>query len=257
MNNEKIGMFDSLQPKTAFVFGLVTGIAIMSLLVSFGVLDASANASGVATNTKANTVAVNNAPTANPPAAQPTAGEVPTVTDEDHIRGDKNAPVTFIEYSDFECPFCKKFAPTVDKILEEYDGGVRVVYRHFPLSFHANAQKEAEASECANELGGNDAFWEFHDAIFERTTANGTGFALSALTPLAEELGLNGKKFQECLDSGKYASHVQADMSGGQAAGISGTPGSIIIDAKGNAQLVSGAVPYESIKVILDAALTK
>ena len=257
MNNEKIGMFDSLHPKTAFAFGLVTGIAIMALLVSFGVLDASANTSRTATDSGTKAVAVNQAPTANPPAAQPAAGEVPEVTDEDHIRGDKNAPVTLIEYSDFECPFCKKFVPTVDKILEEFDGDVRVVYRHFPLSFHANAQKQAEASECANELGGNDAFWEFHDAIFERTTAGGTGFALSALTPLAEELGLNGKKFQECLDSGKYASHVQEDMSGGQAAGISGTPGSIIIDAKGNAQLVSGAVPYESIKVILDAALTK
>lgn len=143
----------------------------------------------------------------------------------------------------------------MQQILEEYGDEVRIVYRHYPLSFHANAQKEDEAAECASELGGNDAFWKYHDAILERTTSGGTGFALDALVPLAKELGLDESKFQECLDSGKYAQHVKDDMSGGSAAGITGTPGSILIDAAGNSQLISGAVPFATIKSALDAAL--
>ena len=256
MEERKTGMLDSLHPKTSFVFGLVTGIAAISLLTSFGILGGGNMTSAQIADADSGAAVVANTGTA-PTAAKAPTGKVPEVTDKDHIRGDKNAPVTLVEYSDFECPFCKKFVPTVDQILEEYDGDVRVVFRHYPLSFHANAQKEAEATECANELGGNDAFWEFHDAIFERTTANGTGFALDKLTPLAEELGLNGKKFQECLDSGKYASHVKEDMAGGAAAGVTGTPGSFIIDADGNAELVSGALPFTSIKSLLDAALAK
>ena len=139
-----------------------------------------------------------------PPTQAPT-GAVPPVTKEDHVRGDKNAELTWIEYSDFECPFCKRFHPSMLQMMDEYKGQVKWVYRHFPLSFHANAQKEAEASECAAELGGNDAFWKYTDAIFERTAANGTGFALDALVPLAKELGLSESKFKNCLDSGKYS----------------------------------------------------
>jgi protein-disulfide isomerase len=258
MENEQknSGMLDSMNPKASFVFGLVTGIAAISILMQFGLLGSNVNAADVADSGSA-VVANTKTGGTNTATAKAPTGKVPEVTDEDHIRGDKDAPVTFIEYSDFECPFCKRFAPTVEQILEEYDGEVKVVYRHYPLSFHANAQKEAEASECANELGGNDAFWEYHDAIFERGEAGGTGFALDDLVPLAEELGLNGDKFQDCLDSGKYASHVKEDMAGGAAAGVTGTPGSFIIDAKGDAQLVSGALPYESIKTMLDEALAK
>ncbi len=257
MENDTKGFFDGMPSKTSFIFGLVSGVALISLLTSFGLLSGN---NLFAKTTDTGTVAVANA---QPSAAAPTVktkaptGEVPEVTDADHIRGDKNAPVTFVEYSDFECPFCKKFAPTVDQILEEYDGDVRVVYRHYPLSFHANAQKEAEASECANELGGNDAFWQYHDAIFERGEAGGTGFALTDLVPLAEELGLNGTKFKECLDSGKYAQHVKDDTAGGAAAGVTGTPGSFIIDTNGDAELVSGALPFAQIKTLLDAALAK
>jgi protein-disulfide isomerase len=259
MENDKKGFFDGMPSKTSFIFGLVSGVALISLLTSFGLLSGN-NLFAKTTDTGTGAVAVANA---QPSAAAPTAktkaptGEVPEVTDADHIRGDKNAPVTFVEYSDFECPFCKKFAPTVDQILEEYDGEVRVVYRHYPLSFHANAQKEAEASECANELGGNDVFWQYHDAIFDRGEAGGTGFALTDLVPLAEELGLNGTKFKECLDSGKYTEHVKDDMNGGAAAGVTGTPGSFIIDANGDAELVSGALPFVQIKTLLDAALAK
>lgn len=110
--------------------------------------------------------------------------------DSDYIRGDKNAPVTMIEYSDLECPFCKSIHPSLVRIMNEYPGKVKWVYRHFPLSFHANAQKEAEAAECIGKLAGADKYWEFIDKVFERTTSNGTGFALTALPTLAGELGI-------------------------------------------------------------------
>ena len=256
MENEKRGFFDGIQSKTSFVFGLVSGVAVVSLLMSAGFLSNGAFAKSVGTTGGA--VAVADAqPTVAAAAAKtktPT-GKVPEVTSADHIRGNKDAKVTFIEYSDFECPFCKRFEPTMQQILEEYGDEVRIVYRHYPLSFHANAQKEDEAAECASELGGNDAFWKYHDAILERTTSGGTGFALDALVPLAKELGLDESKFQDCLDSGKYAQHVKDDMSGGAAAGITGTPGSILIDATGNSQLLSGAIPYATIKSAIDAAL--
>lgn len=127
------------------------------------------------------------------PTPMPTVdfAKVPVVTDKDHTKGNKNADVVMIEYSDFECPFCKQFQPTVKQILDNYKDKILFVYRHYPLPFHANAQKEAEASECASEFGGNDGFWKYAEAIYERTSSNGTGFALSKLDPLALELGIS------------------------------------------------------------------
>jgi protein-disulfide isomerase len=143
------------------------------------------------------------------------------------------------------------------QVMNDYKGKVRWVFRHFPLGFHANAQKEAEATECANEVGGNDAFWAYADKLFERTSGNGTGFALDALIPLAKELGLNENKFKSCLDSGKYAKHVQDEMNTGAAAGVSGTPGTFLVGKDGKSQLISGALPYASIKAALDTELKK
>lgn len=183
------------------------------------------------------------------------AAKAPQITSEDHIRGNKNAKVTLVEYSDFECPFCKQFHPTMKKVLDTYGDDVRWVYRHFPLSFHINAQKEAEASECAAELGGEDAFWEYTDKIFERTTSNGTGFALNKLAPLAKELGLDEAKFQTCLDSGTYTKKVIDQMAKGTEEGVSGTPGTIIINAKGETQLIPGALPFDQVKSMVDQAL--
>jgi protein-disulfide isomerase len=195
-----------------------------------------------------------NQPIAGAPSPKP-AGEVPSVTDKDHLRGNKDAQIVLVEYSDFECPFCKQFQSTMQQVLAEYDDQVAWVYRHYPLNFHANAQKEAEASECANELGGNEAFWRYSDAIFERTTSNGTGFALDNLVPLAGELGLNQTAFQECLDSGKYSQQVKDEMAGGQKAGVTGTPGTILITKDGKTQLISGALPFDQIKQTIGANL--
>ncbi len=110
-------------------------------------------------------------------SADARAGKVrPVSKTNDHIRGNPNAPVSLIEYSDFECPFCKRFHDTAKQIVQQYGGKVNWVYRHFPLDFHnPAAQREAEAAECAAELGGNEAFWRFTDLIYTRTLSNGKG----------------------------------------------------------------------------------
>jgi protein-disulfide isomerase len=198
---------------------------------------------------------------AQPQAVKPTpvpAGDVPKVTSSDWVKGNRNSPIAFIEYSDHECPFCKQFHSTAQKVADTYTDKVMWVYRYYPLSFHANAEKEAEASQCAGILGGNDAFWKYSDAIYERTTSNGTGFALTALAPLAIEIGLDEAKFKDCLDSGKMAQIVKDSTDGGMKAGVNGTPGTIILNVKtGESHLLPGAVPFDQIKSIIDDMLKK
>lgn len=190
-------------------------------------------------------------------AAEKVKNVPPVDQERDHIYGNPDAPISFIEYSDFECPYCKTFHLTAKKVIEAYDGKVNWVYRHYPLQFHnPGAQKQAEASECAAELGGNDAFWTYTDLIYERTTSNGNGFPLDQLAPLAEEIGLDPQKFQECLDSGKYAERVQNDLKQGANSGISGTPGTILAHhASGDVKLMTGAQPFDVFKTEIDRML--
>lgn len=192
--------------------------------------------------------------------AQPSAAATLTVPPvdlaNDHIRGSKDAEIAVIEYSDFECPFCKRIHPTYKQITQQYDGKVMWVFRHFPLSFHRNAQKEAEASECAAELGGNEAFWKFADGIIDKTTSNGTGFPLDRLPVLAAQIGLDEQKFRSCLDSGRYAGKVKRDEDGGTAGGVTGTPGNFVVNlTTKKAQQVTGAQPFEKFKSAIDALL--
>ncbi|MDH3514859.1 MAG: DsbA family protein [Gammaproteobacteria bacterium] len=175
----------------------------------------------------------------------------------DHVFGAPDAPISLIEYSDFECPYCKGFHETAKKIVAAYGGKVNWVYRHFPLGFHnPGAQKEAEASECAAEIGGNDAFWRYADLIYARTKSNGKGFPLDNLVPLAKEIGLDEAKFKACLDSGRMAARVGEDFTDGEKAGVTGTPGNILLNNKtGEARLRPGARPFEAFKTDLDQML--
>jgi len=175
----------------------------------------------------------------------------------DHIYGDPSARVSLIEYSDFECPFCKRFHPTPKKIVDAYQGKVNWVYRHFPLGFHnPGAQKQAEASECAAGIGGNDAFWRYTDVLYERTESNGKGFPLAGLVPLAEEIGLDGAEFRKCLDESRYAARVNEDLKEGISAGINGTPGNILLNNKsGEAIPRAGAAPFDVLKQLIDRLL--
>lgn len=227
---------------------VLAGIIIAVAVVSGGGKSAS---SVVQVPSAANNNVV--APTAPSNPVAPTAGKVKPVSASEHILGDINtAKVVMVTYSDYECPYCKRFYPTSKQIYDAYKGAVALVYRHFPLSFHANAQKEAEASECAAELGGNTAFWKFSDAVYDRTTSNGTGFALTKLVPLAGELGLDKAKFKTCLESGKYAAKVQQDEAEGVQAGVNGTPGNILVTKNGTPKLVPGAQPFEAFKQEID-----
>lgn len=187
------------------------------------------------------------------------AKNVKKVSSDDHIRGNKDAKISLIEYSDFECPFCKAFHPTANRIVDEYNGEVNWVYRHFPLDFHDPlAIQEAVAAECANELGGNDKFWEMTDLLFERTSSNGRGLDANNLPEFAAEIGLDRDSFAECLESRKYESHVAQDIEEGSAAGVTGTPGNIIINNEtGETMLVEGAQPFDSFKPIIDQMLNQ
>ena len=169
----------------------------------------------------------------------------PVSKDQDHIYGNPDAPISLVEYSDFECPFCRRFHPTTQKLVDASDGKINLVYRHFPLGFHdPGASKEAEASECVADIAGNDAFWKFIDAIYERTHSGGKGFPVEQLKPLAEEIGVDGDKFQACMDSGKMRARVKADLRNGAEAGITGTPGTIMVHhASGKVVVGAGAVP--------------
>lgn len=256
--NDKKGFFGDMSPNATFVFGLVSGLALMLIFGSgISLPSFSGSESG-----DSNPIAVRDtapAPTPAAPRGSGSAANVPPVTAEDHVLGDADAPITWIEYSDYECPFCKRFHPTMVQMVEDYAGQVKWVYRHFPLSFHEPlASQAATAAECAGELGGgSEAFFAYSDLYFERTNSNGRGLDVKELIPMAGELGINEKKFETCLNSGKYDDHIASDLNGGSAAGVSGTPGSIVIDSRGNAELVSGAVPYNQVSAILDELVSQ
>lgn len=241
-------------PKIAFIMGALGGIALISVvgfILSLTVLKpgSSTNSnSGASVNTNTTAQPTNtNTVTPDPPAAVDLK-----VTNDDHIKGDKNAKVTLVEYSDFECSYCSRHQTTIDQIMNDYKGKVRLVYRHFPLSFHENAQKAAEASECASEQG---KFWEMHDKLF----ANQSDLSVDNYKKWAKELGLNTSKFNDCLDTGKYTQKVKDQETAGQNYGIEGTPANFVngkpVVVLSNGQWSGGALPYETFKTYIDNAL--
>lgn len=192
-----------------------------------------------------------------PPAVAVTPGPVtivfrPVDPSRDHIRGDVNAQITLIEYSDLECPFCKVFHATLRQALQEYPGKVRWVYRHFPLdALHSKARKEAEASECASEQG---KFWEYVDRLFEVTPSN-NGLEPAKLAEIAEGVALDTDAFTKCLESGKHAQRIQEDLDDAGKAGGRGTPHTVILGPKGETIPFSGAQPYPNLKAQIDKLL--
>lgn len=185
-----------------------------------------------------------------------TAALRPVSSARDHIRGNPQAAVTLVEYSDFECPFCKRFHGTVKQVVDQSNGKVRWVYRHFPLvEIHSKAPKEAAASECAAELGGNDAFWKFADRFFELTPSNNKTDIDTVLPRVARDIGLDAARFASCLASGRHARRVEEDRQNALATGGRGTPWSIIVSKSGKTYPLSGAQPYAAVKQLVDLAL--
>jgi len=182
------------------------------------------------------------------------------VSKDDHIKGNITAPVKIVEFSDSECPFCKAFHPTLQQIVQEYDGQVAWVYRHFPLDqIHSKARREAAAIELAGELGGNEKFWQYLDRVFEITPAN-DGLDLNLLPQIAQDLGLPRQPFEDLVAAdevrgGKFAEHIEADFQDAVVSGGRGTPYSIVIAPNGKKTVVSGAQSYEAVKAAVEAAL--
>ncbi len=160
-------------------------------------------------------------------------------------KGPANAPVTIVEFSDFQCPFCGRLTPTIKQVEDKYGDKVRVVFRQYPLPFHQNAQKAAEASLCAADQG---KFWELHDAMF----SNQSELSVDQLKAKAASLGLNADKFNKCLDSGEKNTTIQADIKAGSAAGVNGTPALFI-----NGRFINGAVPLDQITTVIDDELRR
>ena len=184
-------------------------------------------------------------------------GNMKPVAVDDHIRGNPDAPIKIVEFSDTECPFCKRFHETMKQVMDEYGdtGKVAWVYRHFPLDqLHSKARKEAEALECAGAQGGNDAFWKYADRIYEITPSNDR-LDVSELPKIAEYIGINVQTFNECLSSGTYAEHVAADLEDAVATGGRGTPWSIFVAPDGTKFPINGAQPYEAVKQLIENAL--
>ncbi len=190
----------------------------------------------------------NNAPT-----------RVQVSAEDDAVLGSANAPVEIIEFSDYQCPFCRKFwQDTLPQLKTEYidTGKAKLVVRDFPLSFHPMAPKAAEAAECAGE---QNKYFEMHDKMFEEqnkldggTVRSTVQFSADDLKKWAADIGLKAEQFNSCLDSGKYTAEVQKDFNDGTTAGVSGTPSFFV-----NGQQLVGAQPFAAFKQVIDAELAK
>jgi protein-disulfide isomerase len=191
-------------------------------------------------------------PSAPSPAPTPSAAVV-NLDNLEHVKGDANAKVTLVEWTDYQCPFCQRHnSQTYDQIVKEYvdTGKIKYATEDFPLGFHENAQKAAEASECAAKVGGEEAFWGMHDLLFD----SGVDGGVPAFKQYASKLGLGQGDFDSCLDSGETAAAVQADLREGQAAGVQGTPGFAIVAKDGTVYPISGAQPFSAFDTALKAA---
>lgn len=190
-----------------------------------------------------------------PSAPEPTVTADPADIDDDELKGSASATVTLIEFTDYQCPFCSRhYEQTLPSILENYvdTGKVKYVVRDFPLSFHPNAQKAAEATECAAEDG---KFWEMHDKLFvSQPEWSNAADAPAMFKKYAKEMGVSSA-FDTCLDSGAMAAEVNADLADGSAAGIGGTPGFWIVSDSGESKNISGAYPYATFQAAFDAML--
>jgi len=161
-------------------------------------------------------------------------------------KGPANAPVTIVEFSDFECPYCGGLYPTMKQVEKNYPQQVRIVYRQFPLTnIHPYAQKAAEASLCAN---AQKKFWEFHDSMFEKQRE----LSIADLKQRAVDLKLDTQEFNQCLDSGRHAAAIQADIQEGAKHGVTGTPALFI-----NGRLLSGNQPYAEIRDVIEDELQR
>ena len=169
---------------------------------------------------------------------------VPT-SKEDPVRGNPAAPITIVEFSDYQCPFCARVNPTLAKIRETYGDRVKIVFKDYPLPNHPQAPKAAEAARCAGE---QSKYWEMHDAMF----ANQRALEVPSLKQTARAIGLDGATFDSCLDSGKWQATIRAGSELGEQMGVNSTPTLYV-----NGRALIGAMPFENFKQIIDEELSR
>lgn len=188
------------------------------------------------------------------PSDQQIIKEVPQITEADHIRGNKNAKIALVEYSDIECPFCQSFHPTAKQAVDEYADSLMWVYRHFPLDqLHPDARPAAIATECVAKLNGDDTFWTYLDSLYDSGR-----LSEDALVEQATSIGVNESDLRTCLTDSAIADLVEEDFQSGIKAGVNGTPGNMIINLEtGDVTVLAGAVPLSDIKEAVDAMLNK
>ncbi len=186
----------------------------------------------------------------------PASDDTPADADDDPFIGKADAPITVVEFTDYQCPFCSRhYTQTYGQIKKNYvdTGKVKYVTRDYPLGFHKHAQKTAEAAECANEQG---KFPEMHEKLFStQATWSPLADVIPTLKQYAKDLKLNASQFDTCLDSGEMADEVAADQADGAASGIDGTPGFWILGPDGQNQKISGAFPYATFQAAFDNML--
>ena len=249
MDQEKKRFFDGVSPKFTFTFGLLIGLTIISTVAFFIVLFANMDETADAGNAKV--VNINSAAAAPAPGEpEPIFANVSNIDfSQSQVRGDENAAITIVEYSDFECSYCSRFHLTMNQIIADYPNQVKWVWKHYPLSFHVEAEPAANAAECAGE---QNKFWEYADELYENQSSLGDDL----YTEIAQDLGLNMSSFNTCLTANKYADLFASDMSEGTALGISGTPGNIIYKNGSNTgEIIAGAYPYETVVEKIEALL--
>jgi len=250
-DENKDSFFKGLNPKMTFIAGIIAGFLLVCTIGFFmmlpGVISGKAGLGSAKVNNQAVVLENNNLPGNNQQAPSADNPVNIKLSGKEYIRGDKNAKIKIVEFSDYQCPFCSRFHPTMQQVMAEYGDQVAWIYKHFPLdSLHPQARPASEASECVGEQKGNDGFWSFTDGIYANQATMGTAL----YEQLAQEAGVNMTKFNDCVSSRKYQQKVEADYQEGLSYGVDGTPGSFI-----NGVPVRGALPYESIKSIIDAQL--
>lgn len=200
------------------------------------------------------TAPVKSVPSA-PAVASASLKNIRPLSPTDHILGNRSAKVVLVEYSDTECPFCKTYHKTLHQLVDNYGKDIAWVYRHNPLAIHPKAQKEAEATECAAELGGNEKFWAYIDRLFAITPSNNK-LDPAELPKIAVYVGLNEKAFNDCLASGKHAARIEADRLEIVNAGQTGTPSAVLMTKNGNTG-IRGMASYEKLEASIKEALAK
>lgn len=210
-----------MEQKLTVPISIILAGVIIALAIIFTSPGKSAPATNIASDSQINTSNI-----------------VAPITSSDHLLGSSSAPITVVEYSDLECPYCKIFQKTMNQLMDAYskDGKVAWVYRHFPIyksvggqpPLHSKSGKESEATYCASELGGNDKFWAYINEIYSITPSNNK-LDPALLSTTAVKIGLDRVKFDSCLSSGKYANQVSSDYDAAAKAGAHGTPYSVLI----------------------------